>query len=235
MWRIGFFVEFNQSNALLSGEQPMGRRSLPKIDRSISVEDHFVELEDMQPPWSAGEFFGHDGPLEIEIGSGKGLYLLNASGEHPDRLYLGVEISKKYGRFAAYRFAKSERRNARIIRGDAMRFMNEFAGDSSAEAVHIYFPDPWWKERHRRRRIVSPQVVQDIQRVLKPGGTFHFWTDVEEYFESALEIIQAHSDLEGPLDVTEKVATHDMDYRTHFERRMRLNDHPVFRSRFRLL
>ena len=64
----------------------MGRRALPKIDRSISVDEHFIELEDMRPPWLVDEFFGPTGPLEIEIGCGKGLYLLNASGNHPDHL-----------------------------------------------------------------------------------------------------------------------------------------------------
>lgn len=212
----------------------MGRRSLPKIDRAVSVDEHFIDLADMQPPWSVEDFFGRSGPLEIEIGCGKGLYLLNASGQHPDRLYLGVEVSKKYGRFAAYRLARHERENARIIRGDAMQFMTEFALEDSAAAVHVYFPDPWWKERHRRRRVINPQMVQDIQRVLEADGEFHFWTDVEEYFETACKTIKDNSDFLGPIEVPERQAEHDMDYRTHFERRMRLNDHPVIRSRFRL-
>jgi tRNA (guanine-N7-)-methyltransferase len=203
------------------------------MDRTIPLDAHFVELAELQPPWSAAGFFGRSGPLEIELGCGKGLFLLNASQANPRRLYLGLEISKKYGRFAAYRLARQQRSNARIIRGDGMRFMSEFAADRSVEAVHVYFPDPWWKERHRRRRIINPQVVRDIQRVLQPQGLLHFWTDVEEYFESACEIIRAHSALRGPLPVNERPAAHDMDYRTHFERRMRLNEHSVFRSQFR--
>jgi len=211
----------------------MGRRALPKVDHSISVSEHFIELESMNPPWSADDFFGMSGPLEIEIGCGKGLYLLNASGENPERRYLGIEISKKYGRFAAYRLAQHERANAKIIRGDAVRFMREFATNQSADAVHIYFPDPWWKEKHRRRRVVNPQVVADIERVLQPDGIFHFWTDVEEYYESGCETILEHSHFAGPLPVPQRDAAHDMDYRTHFERRMRLNDHPVFRAQFK--
>jgi len=253
-WRIGFFVlqpPGSQSvcNLQVIRAQPflttivespfikvkpaaMGRRSLPKFDREFPIDSHFRELADMEPPWDAENYFDRSGPLEIEIGSGKGLFLLNSSGEHPDRLFLGVEVSKKYSRFAAYRMAKQERDNAKMIRGDAMQFMHEFVADDSVAAVHIYFPDPWWKEKHRPRRIVNPQVVGDIQRVLQPGGIFHFWTDVEEYFESAIEIIQANSDLQGPIEVAEQEAAHDMDFRTHFERRMRLNDHPVYRSRF---
>jgi tRNA (guanine-N7-)-methyltransferase len=160
------------------------------------------------------------------------LHLLNASAAHPERLYLGLEISKKYAHFAAYRLARQERPNARIVRGDGMQFMADFVNDLSVTAVHIYFPDPWWKERHRRRRVINPEMVRNIQRVLVEGGTFHFWTDVEEYFETACQTIAEHSDFRGPLEVPERQAEHDMDYRTHFERRMRLNDHPVFRARF---
>lgn len=216
----------------------MGRRSLPKIDRSISVDGHFDELEDLSPPWDPDLYFSKftgpaESPLEIEIGSGKGLFLLNASGDHPERRYLGIEIAKKYARFSAYRFAQRERTNARMIRGDAMRFMREFVADASVNDVHIYFPDPWWKDRHRQRRVVNAEMVGNIQRTLVSGGTFHFWTDVEEYFETACETIAENSDLQGPFPVAEKQPEHDMDYRTHFERRMRINDHPVFRSQFK--
>ncbi len=210
----------------------MGRRSLPKVDPSIALDRHYFELESLTPPFDAEMFFGIEGDLEIEIGSGKGLFLLNASQDHPERLFLGIEIAKKYARFAAYRLAKHDRQNAKIIRGDAMQFVGEFIPDDSVSTIHIYFPDPWWKERHRRRRVMQPVFVAEIQRVLKPAGVLHFWTDVEEYFQSTCDLIVENSDLKGPLDVTEEPAGHDMDYKTHFERRMRRNDHPVFRSQF---
>ena len=81
--------------------------------------------------------------------------------------------------------------------------------------------------------MLQEQFIKDIERVLQPGGELHFWTDVQEYFEESLGLIAEHSSLEGPMAVEETAAEHDMDYRTHFERRMRLNGHDVFRSRFR--
>lgn len=215
----------------------MGRRSIPKIDPSISIDSYLHELADLEPPLKTQGLFGLPSleapPLEIEIGSGKGLFLINAAVANPDRLYLGIEIARKYARLAAYRMAKQHSDNSRMICGDAMRFMHEFVPSATVAAVHIYFPDPWWKERHRRRRVINDTMVQDIQRVLSPGGIFHFWTDVEEYFASACDIISTNTDLSGPIVVDQQEAAHDMDYRTHFERRMRLNDHPVFRSQFR--
>ena len=98
--------------------------------------------------------------------------------------------------------------------------------------MHVYFPDPWWKKRHRRRRVLNEAFLADVVRTLKPRGKLHFWTDVQEYFDTTLELIAEHTPLVGPLDVPEKPATHTLDYRTHFERRTRLNAEPVYRSEF---
>ena len=104
--------------------------------------------------------------------------------------------------------------------------------DNSLAAVHVYFPDPWWKSRHKKRRVMSPRFVLDIERTLEPGGVLHFWTDVEEYFHSTLEILEEQTRLVGPQQVPELPAEHDMDYRTNFERRVRQLGKPVFRSQF---
>ncbi len=73
----------------------------------------------------------------------------------------------------------------------------------------------------------------DIQRTLRVGGLLHFWTDVHEYFNATLDMLRGATQLEGPLTVDESPAEHDLDYRTHFERRMRLHDEPVYRSQYR--
>ena len=75
--------------------------------------------------------------------------------------------------------------------------------------------------------------LHDAQRTLAPGGTLHFWTDVQEYFESGLELLARLTRLAGPFDVPEPPADHDLDYRTHFEHRARKNSEPVYRAEFR--
>jgi tRNA (guanine-N7-)-methyltransferase len=74
--------------------------------------------------------------------------------------------------------------------------------------------------------------LRDIESVLRPGGTLHFWTDVKQYFDSTVDLILASTKLTGPRDVPERPADHDLDYRTHFERRMRLHGEPVYRAEF---
>jgi tRNA (guanine-N7-)-methyltransferase len=210
----------------------MGRRTLPKLDPTVDYSQHLSFVEEVTAPFCPQSLFGQTADLEIEVGSGKGLFVLNESGKNPDRNFLGNEIAKKYCRFAAYRLAKNERTNAHMISGDGLKFFKEFLPDQCAVAVHVYFPDPWWKERHRRRRVIQPGFIHDIQRVLVPGGIFHFWTDVEEYFEETISQMAEHSDLSPPVHVPEPPSEHDMDYRTHFERRMRKGEHDVFRAQF---
>ena len=105
--------------------------------------------------------------------------------------------------------------------------------DNSLAAVHVYFPDPWWKKRHKKRRVMRESFLRDVERTLQPGGLLHFWTDVEEYFRTTLELMPAFSALQGPLPVPETPAEHDMAYRTHFERRVRLANQPVYRAEYR--
>ena len=99
-------------------------------------------------------------------------------------------------------------------------------------AVHVYFPDPWWKARHHKRRVLTEAFLSDVVRTLEPGGRLHFWTDVKDYFDATLELIAHQSLLVGPFEVPEEQPEHDLDYRTHFERRTRLQQQPVYRAEF---
>jgi len=129
--------------------------------------------------------------------------------------------------------AKDELPNAIMVHGDAQRIFSELLPDESLAAVHVYFPDPWWKKRHHKRRVMNERFVREIARTLAPGGALHFWTDVRERFDAILELIAEHAQLVGPLEVPERPAEHSLDYRTHFERRMRISKQAVYRAEFR--
>jgi len=211
----------------------MGRRALRKIDPNLDLSRHLLPLEHLPRPWDATAIFGRTAPLEVEIGSGKGLFLRTAAATHPDIDFLGIEIAQKYARFCAAQLLKRNLPNAKVVLGDALRVFAEVLPDRTLQAVHIYFPDPWWKKRHKKRRVIRPSLLRDAERTLQRGGTLHFWTDVEEYFRETLEMLAAETTLLGPFDVPVQPAAHDLDYRTHFERRMRLHNQPVYRAEFR--
>jgi tRNA (guanine-N7-)-methyltransferase len=170
----------------------------------------------------------------VEVGSGKGLFLCRYATKHPNTELIGLELARKYAEMSQAKLTKLGCVNACCLAVDACRWMEEQPSESFDE-VHVYFPDPWWKKRHKKRRVLNEKMLANIERTLKPGGELHFWTDVLEYFESTLELLVNTTKLIGPEFVPESEAQDDMDYRTHFERRTRLNQLPVYRSLFRKL
>jgi tRNA (guanine-N7-)-methyltransferase len=211
----------------------MARRALRKIDPSLDLSRHYRDIGELPRPFSQEALFARQQPLEVEVGSGKGLFLAGAARTSPGHNFLGIEVSLKYARYAAAKLARQESDNGLVIGGDALLLFRDWFPDASLAAVHVYFPDPWWKKRHKKRRVLSEQFLQAAERTLAPGGTLHFWTDVEEYYRSTLELIAACTRLAGPLPVAERPAEHDLDYRTHFERRTRKSEQAVYRAEFR--
>jgi tRNA (guanine-N7-)-methyltransferase len=210
----------------------MGRRALRKLDPALDLTRHYREASELPSVFDSAALFEQVQPLEVEVGSGKGLFMATAARNGPDHNFLGIEIGRKYARFAAARLARQGSSNALMIGGDALALFRQWVPDACLAAVHVYFPDPWWKKRHKKRRVLNADFLRDVQRTLISGGRLHFWTDVEEYFQSTVELIAATVQLSGPITVAETPADHDLDYRTHFERRTRMSELPVYRAEF---
>ncbi len=212
----------------------MPRRQLPKRDPSLVLDAHLRVPESLPESLTSQSLFGNDHPLEFEIGSGKGLFLQNSAIARPGHNFVGVEIAHMYAAHAASRLARNELKNAIMVVGDAQPLL-PLLPDESLFAAHIYFPDPWWKKRHKKRRVVNESTVRQIHRALTQGGTFHFWTDVLEYFESAIEMIAEFVPQFGPPlpEDADIIGEEDaIAFRTHFERRSVQHSIPVYRARF---
>ncbi|MGE3316734.1 MAG: tRNA (guanosine(46)-N7)-methyltransferase TrmB [Planctomycetaceae bacterium] len=196
----------------------------------VDLKPYFLTLHDLTGPIDWREFFGNDHPVEIDVGCGRGLFLLTAGLANPDVNYLGLEIEYKEGRHGARRIQKRSMPNVRIIGGDAKVALDKFIPRASVSAVHVYFPDPWWKRRHRRRRIFTDELVAQIEAVLIPGGLLHSWTDVVEYFQ----VIEALMDLAPGFTIRPAPAVrtpeNDLDYQTSFERKKRKLGCPIYRG-----
>jgi tRNA (guanine-N7-)-methyltransferase len=180
-----------------------------------------------------GTFFGNSQPVELDVGSGRGLFLLNAALAHPDHNYLGLELDYKEGRRAALRLKKRTLPNARVLGGDAKVALARMIAPASVDAVHVYFPDPWWKQRHRKRRVFNAEFVELVARALKPGGELHSWTDVEEYFGVITSLANAHPAFELLPAAAERPPEHDLDYQTSYERKGRQAGTPIHRAAWR--
>lgn len=175
------------------------------------------------------QVFGNDHPVEIEVGFGKGLFLLNAAMACPGVNFFGVEIMRKYQLFTATRMARRKLTNVRLAAADARYFLREHVRPASVQAVHVYFPDPWWKKRHHKRRVFTDDFVASCVRILKPGGLFHLATDVAEYFGMMMELCAARPELEAlPRPASD-------EDQTNFERKARLKGTKSNRAIYRKL
>ena len=160
-----------------------------KAYASVSVK---AEDLDGQPDFS--RIFGRGGPVHVEIGTGRGTFLVNQAQSQPQVNFIGVERASKYYRHTVDRIGRWKLKNVKIIRIDAAEFLANFVPADSVECFHIYFPDPWPKKRHHKRRFLNGENLEQLLRCLKPGGTIRVATDHADYFEQIRQVMAAKKD-----------------------------------------
>jgi tRNA (guanine-N7-)-methyltransferase len=180
--------------------------------------------------WTA--VFGNARPVEIEVGFGKGLFLIMAAKANPQVNFFGLEIVRKYQLFTATRLAKRQLFNVRVACADARLYLRDRVAPESVQAVHVYFPDPWWKKRHHKRRVFSAEFARAIERILKTGGLLHLVTDVEAYFRLILDIVSENTALRAVPPPSASEPAHDLDYLTNCERKFRKEGRPIYRAAY---
>ncbi|MDA0587864.1 MAG: tRNA (guanosine(46)-N7)-methyltransferase TrmB [Planctomycetota bacterium] len=211
--------------------EPSGLHFTEPLPEGVAdLRPWFIAIHDLPDEIHWGEFWGNDQPVQLDVGCGRGLFLFNASLRNPETNYLGLELEFREGRRTAKRLLKREAVNARVVGGDAALVLRKHIPPGTVDAVHVYFPDPWWRKKHRRRRIFTDTFVGLCSRVLKPGGRLHSWTDVPDYFDIIKALMDHHDDFETLPPPDEREAEHDMDYQTSFERKKRKEGFPIFRG-----
>jgi tRNA (guanine-N7-)-methyltransferase len=140
------------------------------------------------------DVFGNDHPIELELGIGKGRFLIQSAEAHPERNWVGVEWASRYYRLVAERAAKRGLANLRVLRDDAGHVVRDTIEDASIDVLHVYFPDPWPKARHNKRRLVQPPFAREAARILVNGGRVKLATDHEDYAIQMERVFQADPD-----------------------------------------
>jgi len=164
------------------------------------------------------------------VGFGKGLFLVTAGQALPAVNFVGVELARKYQLFAATRMAKRRLSNVRLAKADALAFLRDHVPSASFQAVHVYFPDPWWKKRHLKRRVFTSEFARECERVLNPGGKLHVVTDVAEYFRVMTALVAEITNLNPLPQPDARIPGHDLDYLTNFERKFMKEGRPIHRA-----
>ena len=202
---------------------------------AIDLRPWFTTLGDLEGPIDWTTMFGNDHPVEIDVGCGRGLFLYNESLAHPERNYVGIEIDYKEGRRTATRLKKRQAENARVLGGNVHEAFTRLIPPKSVAVVHVYFPDPWWKRKHRKRRVFTDAFVNEVASVLEPGGIVSSASDVEEYFDVIRSLMDNDPRFQPLPTLPERTPEHDLDYLTSYERKARQKGESVWRGRWQLV
>ena len=182
-------------------------------------------------PIDIPEFFGAHGPIEIEVGCGKGTFMTSYCEKHPDTPFLALEKEAEIAYIAAGRVARRPQlKHVRLVLGDALIFFRDFLPDACAKAVHVYFPDPWPKKRHHKHRIMREPFLDQVRRISIPGAMFLFATDHEEYNQETRELFKRTPWLE----MIDPNAEPTEGIQTNFEMKYRKIGKPIFRCVLRV-
>ncbi len=136
------------------------------------------------------ELFGREAPLEVELGAGRGDFIIERAASMPDHDFIAVEIAASVAQLMALRAARRNLTNLRVLRMDARPLIHLMLEPRKVSACHIYFPDPWPKERQSKHRLFTPNLVQGLRRVLAPGAPLYVATDIEDYARMIFAILE---------------------------------------------
>lgn len=133
--------------------------------------------------------FGRKAPRILEIGFGMGETTAHIAAHHPQNDYLGVEVHTPGVGALCKQIVERGLNNVRLVQHDAVEVVRDMLDENSLDGIHIFFPDPWHKKRHNKRRLIQPPFVALLTSRLKPGGYFHCATDWEDYANQMLEVL----------------------------------------------
>lgn len=216
-------------NSNSSGDKPFYRtiRSFVKREGKLTVgqqnaidelwPEYGVDLSDQSIDFQ--QLFGREGTLVLEIGFGNGLSLSDMALSAPETNFFGIEVHKPGVGSLLVQVKKHGLQNIRVCGEDAVELLKQVP-ENSIDRVQIFFPDPWHKKRHHKRRLIQPGFVEEVVKRLKKGGVVHVATDWENYAEHVMEVLVANPDLNNQSN-EEAGFSPKPDYRpeTKYERR----------------
>ena len=200
--------------------------------RALELHWHTMGLNHSDGVIDGQQLFKNNNPVVLEIGFGMGKSLVEMAKNAPELNYIGVEVHRP-GVGACIALAQEQGvENLKVYEHDAIEVLADCIADSSLTTVQLFFPDPWHKKKHHKRRIVSPEFVETIRQKLKVGGVFHMATDWENYAECMLEDMQSAQGYKNLSETNDYVPKPESRPLTKFENRGQRLGHGVWDLQF---
>lgn len=176
-------------------------------------------------PLEWGSVFGRSAPVEIDVGCGKGNFLAWMAGTKPERNFLGVDRQLVRLRKVDKKVQRAGLTNVRLLRLEFSYVIAKLIPSASVTSYYVFFPDPWPKRRHEKKRLFNPEFIGELRRTLASGGTVNVATDNAPYFEQIVGLMSGF-EREPPVPLPEEA-------RTEFEKIFLAKGDPVYRARWR--
>jgi tRNA (guanine-N7-)-methyltransferase len=183
---------------------------------------------DAEQPWDLTSIFGRSVRRSVEIGFGSGEVIGHLAERNPDTDFLGIEVHKSGVGRLLLQAQKSNLKNLRVACADAVDVLRDRIADDTFDEVLVFFPDPWHKKRHHKRRLIDPTFVALLARKMRLGGVLRLATDWQAYAEQMLQVCNAEPSFDSQSAQREYVARPDFRAATRFERRGERLGHGVW-------
>ncbi|MCK9619694.1 MAG: tRNA (guanosine(46)-N7)-methyltransferase TrmB [Methylobacter sp.] len=188
--------------------------------QQLALDNHWDRYcLDPNADYDFSQVFGRTAPLIVEIGFGAGDSLAKMAAANPDNDYIGIEVHRPGVGHLMLLLDQQGLTNVRIYCHDAIEIIERKIADNSLAGVHLFFPDPWPKKKHHKRRIVRPSFVESLTKKLQSGGYFHAATDWQNYAENMLEVLSAGTGISNTSDTGDYCERPEYRPLTKFEQR----------------
>lgn len=190
-------------------------------DNSIQYENSIIDLNKIFPKQE----------VIVEIGFGMGDATWQIAKENPNKAYIGIEVHTPGVGRLLHQMHLNSVPNVKVIEHDAVEVIDNMLPENSISGIHIFFPDPWQKKKHHKRRLIQVEFIKKILEVVKPGGYIYIVTDWVEYAEHIMEVFSKIEGIENPYDGY--ATAQDWRPRTKFEKKGLDKDHVINEILFR--
>lgn len=181
-----------------------------------------------RPSWT--HIFGNDAPLELEIGMGRSHFLFERAKAVPGHNIIGIEWKGEWVRQAMKRKMREKVPNIHALWGNAWELVPGIFEKDSVSQIILNFPDPWWKKKHHKRKIINDSFVDILVSRLRPGGRIYLATDVQHLFEEYLERLELHPQLTNLAGKGNGLSENPQNARSHREKKCAADNAPIYRA-----